>query len=374
MSSNFKYYMPTQISFGEGSLNGLKDLPRAGEKILLVIGQNFLRRNGWLKIILKLLDGHKVIIYDGVAANPDIQSISKGLSLTKKHRISLVIGVGGGSVLDCAKAIAVLTNKKGDICSYLDKKLTISRPGLKYIAIPTTAGSSSEVTPYSVITVPKRGLKVTLAHKYMYPSLAIIDPSFLNTLSPGQIANPGIDVLCHAIESYWNINHNPISDIFALKAIRLIFENLPKFYKNQDSAALRMKMAQASLFAGLAFSNTRTTACHSISYPLTTIFGVSHGQACAVTLSEMLLYNARDARERVNNITNIIGTKSLKATAQKIKDLMLSIGLKVKLSNLGLEKKDLSVILKKGFTPERMINNPRKVTRSAMKGILLRSF
>jgi alcohol dehydrogenase len=368
------YNLPTEIYFGEKSITHLKDAVGKRHKILLVTGKSFLRKSGWLKKIKKLLAGNKISILDGIYENPDVNVIEKGLFLARKNKVNMVVGVGGGSVLDSAKAIAVLVKNNGKVISFLDKKIKISKQGIKCIAIPTTAGSSSEATPYSVISVPERGIKITLAHKYIYPSVAIIDPDFLRSLPVSQVANPGIDALCHAVESYWNVNHNLISDTFALEAIRLIFRNLPKLYGMRSSALYRRNMARASLFAGLAFSNTRTTACHSISYPLTTIFGIPHGQACAVTLSEMLLYNAKTLGKRMEKLNAAIGVKNVGEAVRKVRDLMISIGLKVKLSEFGLSKKDLAVVIEKGFTPERMINNPRRVTRQAMQKILRRIF
>jgi phosphonate metabolism-associated iron-containing alcohol dehydrogenase len=374
MPDKFNYYLPTDIYFGAGSIKRLKDLAGTGQKILLVTGRSFLRRTGWLKKVKNQLKGNKVSIYDQVAANPDLATVEQGLALARKHKISLVIGVGGGSVLDCAKAIAILAKNKGKVLAYLDKRPPIKNPGLRLIAVPTTAGSSSEVTPYSVITVQDRGIKITLAHKYMYPNAALIDPDFLNSLPPEQVANPGIDVLCHAMEAYWNINNNPISDIFALQAIKLVVRSLPRLYKDRSSKKDQTEMAKASLFAGLAFSNTRTTACHSISYPLTTIFGVPHGQACAITLPEMLIFNARAVKDRARELCRALGAKDVAAAANRIRQLMKQIGLKSKLSELGIKTTDLSIVIDKGYTPEKVAKNPRKISHSQMQKILKRSF
>jgi len=373
MPEKFDYYLPTDIYFGQGSLKLLKELAGSGQNVLLVTGRSFLRKSGWLRKVKSLLKGNKVFVFDQVAANPDLATVEQGLALVRKHRINLVVGVGGGSVLDCAKAIAILARNKGKVIDYLDKRSLIKRPGLKYIAVPTTAGSSSEVTPYSVITVRDRGLKITLAHKYMFPSVALIEPAFLSSLPPAQVANPGIDVLCHAMEAYWNVNHNPISDICALQAIKLVVISLPRLFKDRKSRSSQTEMAWASLFAGLAFSNTRTTACHSISYPLTTIFGVPHGQACAITLPEMLIFNAGSVKDRAKDLCAALGAKNVAAAAKMIRQLMKQIGLKSKLSELGIKQADLSIIMDKGYTPERMGNNPRKISRSEMAEILKRS-
>jgi len=370
MKKEFYYHLPTEIYFGEGQIKRLSRIAGKRHRVMLVCGRGFLRKSGWLQKIKTLLKGNKVLIFDGVYENPDVELVETGLSLARKNRIDLVIGVGGGSVLDCAKAIAALVPNKGQVITFLEKKRTLTRPGLRFIAVPTTAGSASEVTPYSVITVPQRGIKVTLAHKYLYPEVAVIDPVFLKSLSRSQIANPGIDVLCHAIESYWSVSNNPISDAFAIEAVKLVFENLKGFYRNRHSKLFRINMARASLFAGLAFSNTRTTACHSISYPLTTIYRIPHGQACAVTLPEVLIYNEKALKVKMESLKNIVGAEDVAKVAHQIRNLILDIGLKIRLRDLNLKESDLLTVLAKGFTPERMANNPRKISRGAMRAIL----
>jgi len=368
------YFMPTEITFGHGAIAELKNIAGRKKRILLITGRTFLKKTGWLSKIQGLLKSRKIEIFDGVYENPDIALIEAGIKAAKSFKPDLIIGIGGGSVLDSAKAIALLAGNKGSVISFLDKKAKIVKRGISVAAVPTTAGSSSEITPYSVITVKERGIKITLAHEYLYPSFAVIDPDILSSLSKGQIANSGIDALCHSIESYWNVNNNPVSDMFALESIRLIFRSLKSFFRSPSSKKAAFDMAAASMFAGLAFSNTRTTACHSISYPLTTVFGIPHGQACAATLPGVLTYNASVIPERMMNICQAIGAKNPKDASARIKRLMKDIGLKTGLKALGLNRKDLETVLDKGFTPERMVNNPKKITRADMAKILARCF
>jgi len=366
--------MPTEIYFGNGSFGELGSIIGNKERILLVTGRSFLKKTGRLNKILKLLKGKEVKVFDGVYENPDVELIESGIKMIRAFGPDLIVAVGGGSVLDSAKAIALLSKNKGSVISFLDRKTKIAKKGIDVVAIPTTAGSSSEITSFSVITVRERGIKITLSHEYLYPVSAVIDPEILSSLSKEQIANSGIDVLCHAVESYWNVNHNPVSDIFALESIDLVFKSLKPFYRSPFSKTAAYGMAAASMFAGLAFSNTRTTACHSISYPLTTIFNVPHGQACAVTLPGMLIYNASAVPERIKQICKAAGAKDPKAAALKIKRLMKDIGLKTGLRDLGIEQKDLETIIDKGFTPERMVNNPKKITARDLSNILTDCF
>lgn len=368
--NNWSYSVPTEIYFGCGEISRLKELAGKNKKVLLVIGQSYLRRSGWLAEVKNILRGNKLEIIYGVAENPDVESVERVVGQARRGSFDFIIAIGGGSVLDCAKAAALLAKNQGEVVSFLEKTARIDQKGIPCIAIPTTAGSASEITPYSVITVKEKGIKITLAHKYLYPAIAIIDPDLLKDITADQAANSGIDVLCHAIESYWSRANNPISDQFALEAIRLIFKNLPRYYQDRKMIGPRVNMAKASLFAGLAFSNTRTTACHSISYPLTTIYGVPHGQACAITLPSFLLFNEKAAGERVRDIARAVGASTAGAAAGKIDCLMKKIGLKTKLRALGLKKPDLDVIIAKGCTPERLKNNPRKIGPEDLKRVL----
>ncbi len=368
------YFMPTEITFGHGAITELKSIAGRKKRIFLVTGRTFLKKTGWLDKIQGFLKSKKIEIFDGIYENPDIALIEEGIKAARSFKPDLIIGIGGGSVLDSAKAIALLAGNKGSVISFLDKEAKIVRRGIDVVAVPTTAGSSSEITPYSVITVKERGIKITLAHEYLYPSFAVIDPDILSSLSKGQIANSGIDALCHSIESYWNVNHNPVSDVFALWAITLIFKYLRAFYRSPSSKGAALGMAAASMFAGLAFSNTRTTACHSISYPLTTVFGIPHGQACAVTLPAVLLHNSSAIPARIKAICKAIGASGPEDASARIKRLMKAVGLKTGLKGLGLKRKDLGTVLDKGFTPERMVNNPKKITKSDMAKILARCY
>lgn len=370
INNNFYYVMPTKIYYGSGFISALQDIIGKHRKVMLITGKMFLKKTGWLAKIKAQLKGNHIMIFGGIYENPDVRLIEAGVDAARKFAPDYILGVGGGSVLDSAKAIAVLANNQGRLIAYLDKKILLKKPGIRMIAIPTTAGSSSEVTPYSAITVRERGVKITLAGEYLYPDYAVLDPNILNGMPKEQIANSGIDVLCHAIESYWSKSHNPISDVFAIESIRLVFNHLINFYEDHNCTEAASGMLKASMYAGLAFSNTKTTACHSMSYPLTANYGVPHGQACAVTLPAVLLFNKKNARERILDIAEAIGTKTAESASMRIKALMRSIGLKVKLRYLGIKRNDIKDIIAKGFSTERIKNNPRQISREDMESIL----
>jgi len=368
----FYYNMPTKVVFGSGGFDNIRNYinPFNPKGILLITGKRSMKKVGIIEKIFSLLKNYRIFLYDGVVPNPSMESLTEGIFLLKQKRINLVIGIGGGSVLDYAKAISVLVNNDGLVEDYFYKKRKLEREGIPTIAIPTSAGTSSEITPYAVMTDLRKKIKITLTDRFIYPKLAIIDPLLTLTMPPELIANSGIDALCHAIEAYWNINHAPLSDLFALKAIELISINLPKAYKQRSKLTFRENMCLGSVYAGMAFSNTGTTACHSISYPLTTIFDVPHGNACVLTLGELLQYNSKGNRDKILDICEAMGARNVVEGIKKVKYLMKSVKLKTRLKNCGIKRRDIKVIVEKAFTPERMRNNPRRLTKQTLTKIL----
>jgi len=364
------YYMPTKIVFGSGVISKLKDIVDRihPTMILLVTGKNAMQRFGIIDKIKKLLKSYNTIIYNKVEPNPGITTIKNGIEILKENGCDLVIGLGGGSAIDAAKAIAVLSKNDGEVEDYLYSRRKIVRRGVPIIAIPSTAGTSSEITKFSVITL--KNTKKTISHDFMYPNFAIIDPILTLTVPRFITASTGIDAFCHAIEAYWAKNSNPISDIFALRAIQLIFDNLRDCCNNLKDIKLREKIAMGSLFAGLAFGNTRSTAIHSVSYPITAIFDVPHGQACALTLPLFIKFNSKVMKERILDIMNIIGAKTINEGIEKINELMSDIGLATKLSEVGINRGDIDIIVRNGFTGN-IDNNPRELNAIELRKMLM---
>ena len=266
--------------------------------------------------------------------------------------------------------MAILLKNPGTLDEYLKGKRKIMHRGIPLIAIPTTAGTASEVTSWATIWDMEKKNKYSLAHKWMFPEYAIVDPALTVSMSPSLTAMTGMDALTHAIESCWSINSQPISDVFALRAIRLIRNNIQKACDEPGDMTARTNMALASLFAGLAFNNTKTAACHSLSYPMTFHFGIPHGLAVSITLKEVIKYNDRIVPEKVKQIVEEFGESSVEGFIKAIGELMVSIGLPTKLRDLKLREEDLNVLIKDSINPERMKNNPANLTEVDIRTIL----
>ena len=378
------YYVPTKIHFGnESFLDNLNSIVKSynPKKIFLITGRNFVKRTGLLDIILKSLNSYEILTYDNVNPSPKFEEINHAIIKYNEFNPDLIIGVGGGSVLDTAKIISIINNHKTPILDYVNNKET-AKIKIPFIAIPTTAGTGSEVTPFAAFYYNNKKQSFGSIRDYLvYPDHAMVNPELTLTMPKEITASSGLDALSQAIESYWSINSNPLSDTHAVHAIKLILENLDHSYERINDEESKFNMSKASLEAGLAFSQTATTAPHSVSYPMTSYFNLSHGFACALTLPEFLLYNyevkKRDCldkrghefvKKRLDKLAWGYGFKSLNDFYNRIKEMMKKINAPLTLRQAGID--NIEIILNEGFSPERMNNNPRKVTRESLKKIL----
>jgi len=344
-----KYHLPTKIILGrlEEIIRGEVDLFKP-EKILLITSQDF-KQLGIVNKLQDCLAGYQVSVFLEVKSNPSPELVIKA-----KQASDLIIGLGGGSVLDVAKVVATELKKP---C----------------FTIPTTAGTGSEVTPFAALYDWKKKKKLSLAVNF--PNVAIVDYQLTLTLPQELVASTGMDALSQAMEAYWSIHSNPLSDIHAEKAIKLVIGNLEHSWDGSEKA--REAMSLAALEAGRAFSQTKTTAVHSVSYPLTIHYGLAHGLACALTLPHFLIYNyqvsERDCsdergadfvKKRIQTLAGFLGAKNVVEGKELIAELMKSIGLPAKADF------DIELVLKDAFSPERVRNNPRLVTEENLRRIL----
>ncbi len=310
-----------------------------------------------------------------------MKDIEKGIEIFKENKCDFVVAVGGGSVMDVAKSINVLVANDGKPKDYVNKKINIENKGNTLIAIPTTSGSGSEATKFAVIYVDKT--KYSLDHEFILPYYAIVDPQFTMNLPKSITASTGMDALCQAIESYWCINSTDESKNYAREAIKLVMKHLI-LAVNNPSEESREAMSKAAHLAGKAINISKTTACHAISYPITSYFNVPHGHAVALTLGQMLIFNSQVSendildkrgvgyvKNIINEIVNMLDTGSIEEASKRITSFMQDIRLSTKLSELGINtQEDVDIIVKNGFNPNRVKNNPRKLTEEALRVIL----
>jgi phosphonate metabolism-associated iron-containing alcohol dehydrogenase len=367
-----RFWNPVRITFGPGSLEGLAEiLPGLpGRRISLITGQAIMRELGILDRVRALAGDRELSIYEGVEPNPEVRQAQEAADFARKHGAEVVLGIGGGSALDTAKVVAAALPNGGEVVPLLEKQRPLSSPSLPTVMVPTTAGTGSEVTRWGTLWDQEARKKHSLEGMGMYPTHAVLDPHLTLTLPPVFTAATGADALSHAMEAYWNKNANPISDAYALEAVRRIFDALPQVMSDPESLEHRTRMLLASLLAGLAFSNTKTAAAHSLSYPMTLHFGVIHGQASSITLPALLRFNADASLERMTNLAKAAGGSSIESGAKRIQVLLQRVGLKTSLAELGIDPSGIELCVREGYTPDRAGHNLRDLDAAGLCEVL----
>lgn len=288
------FLMPQFVITGENSLQGsIPSLVKFGNKALIVTDQSMVRF-GYVNKLTNYLHENSIayVVYDEVNFEPSDICINQGVNLYKTNNCDFLIGLGGGSPIDAMKAIGLMQNHNGDISDFMGNTYTGTTPAM--IAIPTTAGTGSETTQFTIITDTKNNIKMLLKGSSLIPTMAILDATFTMTAPPTVTAATGIDALCHAIEAYTSKKSQPLSDIFALDAIAKIFKYLPLCYNEPTNRYAREQMALASFEAGCSFNNSSVTLIHGMSRPIGANFHIAHGLSNAVLLYACIDF-AKDA-------------------------------------------------------------------------------
>ncbi|GAA0804188.1 iron-containing alcohol dehydrogenase [Faecalicatena orotica] len=285
-----EFIVPGQIVTGEGALTlAESQLKGLGTKALLVTDQVMIQLGNAAKVEEALKNqGIDYAIYADIAGEPTDTMIENGLKIYQEEGCDFLVALGGGSPIDSMKAIAALAANGGNISDYMGKVIDGNIPGMA--AIPTTAGTGSEATQFTIITDTKNDIKMLLKGKVLMPALAIIDPQFTMTAPPKITAATGLDALTHAIEAYTSRKAQSLSDSFALSAVKKIFKFLPIAFSEGSNVEAREQMAVAALEAGIAFNNASVTVVHGMSRPIGALFHVPHGISNAMLLKECLTF------------------------------------------------------------------------------------
>ncbi len=364
------YTNPTRRIFGEGSFAELPSVLESftPKTILLVLGEISFRMSSYYPRLEQMLSFYNGVESSPVGQNPTADFIEEEVRRLKTISYDLVLAIGGGSVLDVSKILAVLPKQPVlSLEQCMNSSFILEVAPVPLVALPTTSGTGSEVTPYvSLETNDKK--KITIQHPNFYPAVALIDPERTYSMSSYRTAATGFDALSQAIESFWSIHATPFSQTHALRAIDLILPSLEKAFEEQNNAPARAAMSLASCEAGLAIAQTKTTAVHSVSYPITTHFKIAHGHACALTLAPFVRFNAPAIKSE--NLLAVFKAANYDQMAKKIESLMDKTGLERSLAQLGIDAQGRETIVRDGFRPDRMLNNPRPVTAEDLRHIL----
>lgn len=287
---DIKFQMPVVLRVGSGSVQYLVDEAVKLGKKALIVTDGLMQQTGHLKKITRRLDQALLdyAIYSDIKAEPTQENVYGALDIYKSNECEFIIAFGGGSCIDTAKAVAVLVTNDTTIEAIGEKRVTDFNEGVGLIALPTTAGTGSEVTDVTVITNTKTDVKMMMKDVKFLPKIAIVDSDFTMTVPKNVTSATGLDALCHALESYVSIKANEMTRMFSLQAIKKIMENLTTAYKDGSNSAAREEMSIASTEAGIAFSNASVTLIHGMSRPIGALFHVPHGLSNAMLLNVFL--------------------------------------------------------------------------------------
>jgi alcohol dehydrogenase len=369
----WNYFNPTRLEFGEEYLSRIGehvDRLVGGGTVCLVTGRTAARKFGYLDRLTSLIGEKRVQLFEAVEAEPSQDTADRARLFVENSAARLVIALGGGSVLDVAKIVGLTAYSSLSLAQLMDREVAAVRKQIPTIAVPTTAGSGSEVTPFAVLTNPRTGLKQSLPSPYLYPDVAIVAPSLLKSTPRKVIGDTGMDALAHAFEALWSIQSNPVSDGIAFKAIQLIQGSFLRYYRNPEDPAAAAAMAMSATLAGKAFSNTFTAACHALSYPIGTEFGLSHGASCAMTLHLVADFNKVAVREKFEELSTYLGLDQSTEIPDFIKEIRSEIGTIPTFAELSATRAHLDRIAADAFRP-LLNNNPVPLSHGEIIALLL---
>lgn len=369
MKTEFTYEQTTKIYFGRGRLNELSDIAKVyGQKVLLVTSKKESSRKAlYEKIILDLTSaGMNVVHYDGTVPNPTTESVDAGTELARREQVEVVIGVGGGSVLDTAKAIAMAAVNEGSAWDYLFFKNPQPEKTLPMIAVTTTSGTGSQVTQVAVMTETATSTKSAVFNNLIYPKAAIVDPELMVSMPEHITASTGFDAFCHCFESFINVKASPYTDMIALEGIKAVAKYLRRAVKDGNDMEAREGMAWADTCGGLAIANAGVTLPHGVGM---TISGhcpqIMHGESLALTYPGFMKFTWSAAVEKfavVGRIFNpqlcqVSDREAAESCCDEITKLLKDIGMWLNFKQFDVEETTIRKIADRSHDlPDYMAN------------------
>lgn len=348
----WSYHNPVDVRFGQGSFGSLGRLLAGRSYVLVTYGEPYFRS---LAAELEKSAGKPLLVIDDIAPNPDIARLQEQTArfsgLAEQPRA--VVALGGGSVIDSAKVFAAARGDFAAMERYLRKQADASTLSpWPLIAVPTTAGTGSEVTCWGTVWDKAQGVKHSLAHPALYPEYAVVDPALMVGKSHDLTIQTGLDALSHALESLWNRNANPVSMAHAVAAARGVLSTLPALAGDLRNLHLRERMACAATLAGFAFSNTKSAIAHSLSYPITLRHGVPHGIACSFSLPMIIRGVAGEGGICEEGLLSIFGADAAGA-AERLETTLAKLGVATDYRHYGIGEAEWRELIESAFDGER---------------------
>lgn len=375
--SKLRKFLVPEFVFGEGALHlASKYVKRFQASKIFLVTDKGIADAGWLKILEENLKSANLdyVIFDKITPNPKDNEVMKGAEILKYEKCDIVLALGGGSPMDCAKAISITSTNNVNVTEFegIDE---VKIPGLPLICIPTTAGTSADVSQFAIISDSLQKRKLGIVSKLVVPDIALIDPETTTTMAPELTAETGMDALVHAIEAYVSNASSAITDINALKSIELIVANLPGAYFEPHNMNYRNNMMMGSLLAGFAFSNASLGLVHSMAHSLGGSFDLAHGECNSLLLESVIDFNFDAAPEKYSDIARIFSPKVKFKDQDEVKSILKngirklknSIGINYTLKDIGVEKKDIKMLSQKTLMDGCLATNPKLVSLKSIE-------
>jgi len=378
MAVVYEFRLPGVTHFGWGAVERVgQEAARLGRRAMLVTGRSAMKRTGVADRVLRLLSeaGVSAVLFAEVESDPRAPTIDRAAQTARAASCDVIIGLGGGSPMDAARAVAAMAVLEGSILDYLRGK-PIDRPGLPLVNIATTSGTASEITPVAVIIDEDRKVKMGLKSPYWFAKVAITDPELTMTLPPSLTATTGLDALTHAIESYLSTQATPPSEGLALRAVELIRLHLRAAFADGADRAAREGMALASMTAGMAFGNSGLGLVHALVHPLGAHLGVPHGVGCGRLLPYVMQYNEPAASQKLARVgqaltgrTKARASDAVAAVEELLQDLQAPSGI----GDLPISEDQIAAMARDGLLTGAIKTNPRPTTEQEALALLQRT-
>jgi alcohol dehydrogenase len=363
-----RFYLPTEIITGRGCLSQLGQVAaRFGQRAMAVSYSGFAQFSDVLSRALDTLRAAnlQVTVYDKVTGEAELRVVEAGIALARQEGCQVLIGIGGGSSIDTAKAIAGLVNLPGSVWDYHGGR-KLEGPGLPFISVPTTAGTGAEVTKNAVLIDPRTDVKKSIRDDAWFARVALVDPEATLSMPPQVTASTGADALCQAIESFTSIAATSITDALAMQAVELTGRNLLRAYSAGDDLAAREAMSMGSLMAGMAMVNARLGGVHGMAHPLGSHFHIPHGVICGLLLPYTMEYNLPYTTAKYAEVARLLGESiqsldvetAARRAVERVRELVAQVGIPAHMGQFGVTEESFAQIAQESQS-ESLRHNPR---------------
>lgn len=377
--SNLRKFVSPEIIFGAGARHAVANYARTfGARKVLVVSDPGVVAAGWVNDITQSLEAQDIpyALFTAVSPNPRCEEVMAGAQFYKDEGCNVIVAVGGGSPMDCAKGIGIVSTHGRHIVEFVGvDTISVAIPPL--IFIPTTAGTSADVSQFAIISDQTEKVKISIVSKAVVPDVSLIDPETTATMDPFLTACTGVDALVHAVEAFVSTGAGPLTDMHALDAIRLINSHLSPLVANPQDAFLREQVMLGSMKAGLAFSNAILGAVHAMSHSLGGLLDLPHGLCNAMLLEHVIDFNYCEATDRFKVIANTLGIDTRGMTTPQIKTRLMQhvialkqeVGLTQKLAQNGVKVADIPALSAKAIQDPCILTNPRKSSQRDVEAV-----